>query len=150
MEKAAFKEYLENRYKNQLEYYDKAATKNQKRYKLFQWLLIILSATTPILAALQLNWGDLQIPVVIISSVVAILTTGMKTFQYQELWVSYRTTMEQLKPELYYYNFNAGPYAEEGVNKEKLFVARAEAIMSKEQKGWPPAKNELHPGKEEK
>jgi hypothetical protein len=142
MDKALFKEYLENRYKDQLNYYNSAAMKNQKKYKQFQWILIILSAITPILAALDGKWPDVhfQIPVVIISASVAILTAGLKTFQYQELWITYRATNELLKPEFYYYEFGVGPYAEEGIDKETLFVSRVEAMLDKEHTSWPAAK----------
>jgi len=78
--------------------------------------------------------------VVVISSIVAILTTGLKTFNYQELWITYRTTHEKLKPELYYYNFNVGEYGKSGVDKESLFVSRVESLLSAEQSVWPPAK----------
>jgi len=137
MDKDAFKDYLDKRYFDQLNYYDKSAGINQKRYKLFQWLLIILSALTPIIAALDIRWNGLQMPVVIVSTIVAILTTGLKTFQYQELWVSYRSTNENLKHEIYYYNFDVGPYAEKEIDKEALFVSRVESILDKEQKSWP-------------
>src|SRR4030095_12245350 len=118
-------------------YYSKAASKNQKRYKALQWVLIVSSFITPILAAFDKKGVDLQIPVVLISTLVAILTAGLKAFQYQELWVKYRTTNELLKPEIHYYNFDVGPYAEEGVNKEMLFVSRVETILDKEHISWP-------------
>src|SRR4030095_2908153 len=117
MDNEVFREYVENRYKNQMSYYSKASDKNQNKYKQFQWVLIILSALTPILAAFIDRWPDLQIPVVIISAIVAIITAGLKTFQYQEMWVNYRATNELLKPEIYYYNFSVGPYGEEGIDK---------------------------------
>jgi hypothetical protein len=137
MDKEKFNEYVETRYKNQMAYYSKAASKNQKRYKTFQWVLIVSSFITPILAALGKKGIDLQIPVVLISTLVAILTAGLKAFQYQELWVKYRTTNELLKPEIHSYNFDVGPYAEEGVNKEMLFVSRVETILDKEHISWP-------------
>ena len=152
MDKAVFDEYVENRYKKQMEYYSNASAKNQKKYKLFQWILIILSAVTPVLAAMNgvtwlheekiYNIGTqlIQILLVVVSSIVAILTTGLKTFQYQDLWVNYRATYEQLKPEIYYYEFNLGPYAAAGVDKESLFVSRVEAILNAEHMQWPPAK----------
>lgn len=152
MDKATFDDYLANRYVKQMEYYSKTSAKNQKKYKLFQWTLIVLSALTPVLAALSgVNWSQdkeantigpqlIQILLVMVSSIVAILTTGLKTFQYQELWAIYRTTYEQLKPEIYYYEFSIGPYAAAGVDKESLFVSRVEAILNKEHVQWPPAK----------
>jgi hypothetical protein len=143
MDKEIFKDYVENRYKDQMSYYSKAAGKNQKKYKQFQWVLIIFSALTPILAAFDGKWVSLQIPVVLISAIVAILTAGLKTFQYQEMWVNYRATNELLKPEIYYYNFSVGPYAEEGIDKETLFVSRVETILDKEHINWPVVKK-LH------
>src|SRR4026209_830162 len=102
MDKEKFNDYVEKRYKDQIAYYSNVSSKNQKSYKMFQWVLIVLSAATPVMAALDKKWIDLQIPVVIMSSAVAILTAGLKTFQYQELWVKYRTTNEFLKPEIHY------------------------------------------------
>lgn len=140
MDKETFTQYLENRYQKQMEYYSKTSAKNQDKYKNFQWVLIVLSALTPVLAALDGKWFSLQIAVVITSAIVAILTTGLKTFQYQELWVNYRATYEQLKPEIHYYNFNIGPYGGEGIDKESLFVTRIEKILDQEHQGWPPSK----------
>lgn len=138
MDTATFNEYLEKRYYDQLKYYGSASAKNQKRYKNFQWILIILSTLTTILAALPRSGKfDMQYVVVVTAGLVAILTSGLKTFQYQELWVNYRSTIEQLKPEIYYYNFNVGDYGQAGVDKESLFVSRVEQILNKEHDAWP-------------
>ena len=151
MDKASFDDYVANRYQNQLEYYEKASSKNQKKYRRFQWVLIILSALTPVLAALSgVVWSQdnkdinvfTQILVVLVSSIVAILTTGLKTFNYQELWISYRATYEQLKPEVYYYEFNVGAYSVPGIDKESLFVSQVEAILNKEHVQWTAAKKQ--------
>ena len=151
MEKEAFDKYVQERYIKQMEYYSNSASKNQKRYKTFQWILIVLSALTPVLAALsavtwshekEANTGSqmVQVLLVAVSSVVAILTTGLKTFQYQELWAIYRSSYEQLRPEYYYYEFAIGPYAATGIDKESLFVSRIEAILNKERTQWPASK----------
>jgi hypothetical protein len=152
MDKAAFDDYVETRYKKQMEFYSKASAKNQDKYKRFQWILIVLSALTPVLAALNgITWLHegktylftsqlIQILVVIVSSFVAILTTALKTFQYQELWANYRTTYEQLKPEIHYYDFSVGPYGAPDINKESLFVSRVETLLNKERLQWFPAK----------
>jgi len=152
MDKEVFSQYLENRYQKQMDYYSRSSGKNQKKYRNFQWILIILSAITPVLAALDWVALNLQIVVVLISAIVAILTSGLKTFQYQELWVNYRATYEQLKPEIHYYNFGVGPYGTAGVDKESLFVTRIETILDKEHQGWPPAKKireDRNPGEKE-
>lgn len=55
---------------------------------------------TPILGAFDGKWVSLQVPVVLLSAVVAVLIPGLKTFQYQEMWVNYRATNELLKTEI--------------------------------------------------
>lgn len=139
MDKETFDDYFENRYKKQMAYYHKASGENQNKYKYLQWTLIILSASTPVLAAINSDSQAVKILLVVISAIVAILTTGLKTFNYQETWVNYRKTYEQLKPEIYYYRFRIGDYAT-AIDKEALFVTRVEAILDKEHEQWPPAK----------
>ena len=138
METSVFNEYLENRYYDQLKYYEKASGKNQKKYKNYQWILIIVSTLTTIFAATKEIAGfDLHYFIVISSAIVTVLTSALKTFQYQELWVNYRSTIEQLKPEIFYYRFNVGDYGQSGVDKEILFVTRVESILNKEHDVWP-------------
>ncbi len=149
MENENFTKYLTERYEKQMEYYKKACQRNQARYKKCQWTLIVLSAVTPVFATLNgtsmsLTENhvviDVRIFLIVISTLVAVLTTGLKTFNYQELWVRYRSTYEQLKPEIYYYNFNVGQYGSKDVDKEALFVSRVESILDVEHKNWPPVK----------
>jgi hypothetical protein len=140
---------VQERYLPQMQYYSSTSAKNQGKYNKFQWILIILSALTPVFAALGSFKPDLigsidlkstlNLMVIIVSVIVAILTTGLKTFNYQELWASYRSTYELLKPEIHYYNFNVGPYGTTGVDKESLFVTRVEGILNSEHINWPPA-----------
>lgn len=146
MEQIPIEQYIQERYKNQMEYYRNASAKNQRNYKRYQWVLIILTAMTPVLTALStFTAGPSDVPylkiiIIIISSIVAILTTGLKTFNYHELWVIYRSNYEKLKPEIYYYNFNVGPYSGKNIDKDSIFVARIEAILDLEHKQWPPTK----------
>ncbi|HWB63550.1 MAG TPA: DUF4231 domain-containing protein [Chitinophagales bacterium] len=135
-----FKDYVDNRYTKQMDYYSKASAKNQQMYKRFQWTLIILSALTPVLAGVGDKCTILHYVVIIISAVVAILTTGLKTFQFQELWIIYRTTYERLKPEIHYYHSNSPPYNTTGADKEALFVQRVEDILAAEHSQWPAGK----------
>jgi hypothetical protein len=151
MELSDFEIYLAERYRYQMEYYKATAAKNQRTYRRLQWALIILSLLTPIFTALKLGDNDfiinnislnVDILTLIIASSVAILTTALKTFNYQELWILSRTTYEQLKPEIHYYNFNLGPYAAPLENKEAIFVTRVEGILQTERSLWPPTKVE--------
>jgi hypothetical protein len=152
MDKTLFDQYVQERYLRQMEFYSNSSTKNQGKYNKFQWILIVLSALTPVFAALGSFKPDLigsidlkstlNLMVIIVSVIVAILTTGLKTFNYQELWAGYRSTYELLKPEIHYYNFNVGPYGAVGVDKESLFFTRGEGVLKGEHVNRPPAKKQ--------
>ena len=146
MDAGTFAKYLEKRYDGQLDYYEKAARKYMNQYRNFQWALIILSTITTFLAALPRSDNfDLHIAIVVSAALVTILSTALKTFQYQELWVGYRTTIEQLRPEIYYYQMSVGEYSMEGIDKEALFVERVEGILNKERDAWHSQKKPRNP-----
>jgi hypothetical protein len=126
-----FEKYLKERYYPQIDWYDKKAVQNKHKYTMLQWGLIILSAITPIIIAL-----DLVKPIpIIISSFVAILTTGIKTFKFQENWINYRTTCETLKKEIHFYSTGIDDYTNIK-DKEAKFVERVESLISRENTLW--------------
>jgi hypothetical protein len=66
----------------------------------------------------------------VISLIVAILVSSLKTFNFQENWVSYRTTAETLKKELIFFRAETGPY-ENVKDMKNLFVQRVESLISR-------------------
>jgi len=138
MDKEDFQRYLKDRYEDQINWYDKKSIRNQKMYKRFQWVVIILSAITPVLVAIvainpeanETSWSA-----VVISAIVAIGTTALKTFKYQENWINYRTTCETLRKEIHFYNAGVGEYKDTD-DHEALFVERVEALISRENTMW--------------
>ena len=135
MDEESFSQYLKDRYQDQIDWYDRKAAHNQTIYRWMQWTLIALAAITPILIELDLEalgwlqWATLT------SAVVAILTAGMKTFNYQENWINYRTTCETLRKERFFYDAGLGEYAGAD-DKEALFVDRVESLISRENTMW--------------
>ena len=132
-----FKKYLKERYNDQVSWYDRKAGENQKRYRLMQWLIIVLAASTPVLIELKLAGSYGHIPTVT-SAVVAILTASVKTFKYQENWINYRTTCETLRKEQHYYSAGIGEYSRLETEDEgrALFVERVENLISRENTMW--------------
>jgi hypothetical protein len=157
MEKFSFEDYLEKRYQDQLKYYSLAANKNQNKYNKFQWSIFILSTITTILAALPdalMLFNSIQIEfkylIVITSGLVTVLTAGLKTFKYEELYLNYRKTAEKLKPHFFLYQMNIGKYGEAGANKETVFVETVEEILNKQQMEWLTIKNPTDPAGQQK
>ena len=138
MDAENFQNYLKNRYEDQINWYDKKSIWNQKMYRRFQWIVIVLSAITPVLVAIVAIRPEVKGTswlAVGISALVAIGTTSLKTFKYQENWISYRTTCETLRKEIHFYNAGIGDY-KEIEDPEALFVERIEALISRENTMW--------------
>ena len=133
MEKQKFEQYLTDRYENQLKWYDNQSLQNKRWYQRLQWPTIVLSALVPALVVAhsdRLKWIT-----AILAIGLAIATTGLKTFKYQENWVNYRTIAEALKKEKHYYDAGALEYAS-AEDKEQLFVERVEVLIATESTSW--------------
>ena len=133
MKKKDFKEYLENRYKDRVAWYDNKAIWNHRVYQVFQWTAIVLSAVTPIF--IIIGEGAIKWLAVAIAVVVAITTAALKTFKYQENWINYRTTCETLRKEIHYYEAGIQGY-DTTDDKEALFIERVESLISRENTLW--------------
>ncbi len=133
MDQAQFDSYLKDRYEDQTQWYDSKSQSAKKVYRILQWSSIVLSALTPILILLQSEYGNL-LPVVC-AVTVAIITSALKIFRYQELWIDYRTTCETLKKEIYLYQAGVDQYSTAD-DKESLFVQRVESLISRENTLW--------------
>lgn len=133
MNKEEFDKYLKSRYKDQMAWYGRKSVWNQRAYQIFQWTAITLSASTPVLIVIGEGW--VKWLAVVVAALVAISTAALKTFKYQENWISYRTTAETLKKEIHFYE--AGIQGYENVeDKEALFVERVESLISRENTLW--------------
>lgn len=138
MEEETFSQYLKERYRNQIDWYDKKAGESQARYRLLQWFVIVLAPVTPVLIELDIDFATNDVfgrLAIVTSVVVAILTSGLKTFKYQENWINYRTTCETLRKEKYFYDASVGDYRG-AEDKEALFVDRVESLISRENTMW--------------
>jgi len=133
MNKDDFKEYLKNRYYDQIEWYDKKAVYNEKMYKRLQTIVAILSVLTPIMLVAREEW--LLWLAVVSSGIVAIGCALLKIFKYQENWINYRTTCETLRKEIHYHDAKLYDYRD-AEDLEALFVERIEALVSRENTLW--------------
>ena len=124
-----FEKYLKERYEDQVKWYSDKSSQHKRYYHWFQWAAIVISASLPVLV-LAIP-AEFALVTVIFSIILAIITTALKTFKFQEIWINYRTTAETLKKEKCYYDVEAIEYAD-AENKEQLFIERVEALISRE------------------
>lgn len=133
MEQKRFEKYLKERYESQVNWYDTRARRHKKCHDYFQWLVIVLSISLPVvIMRVPPEWA--LIPVVV-STMLAVATTAARAFKFQENWLNYRTIAEALRKEQYYYDAGANGYSE-AESREKLFVERVESLISRENILW--------------
>ena len=133
MNEEEFKTYVNDRYEDQVNWYDRKSMWNQKRYKVLQWSALILASLTPILILMEPDWSKWLAAAI---AVLAATSAGaLKIFKYQENWINYRTTCETLRKEIHYYKAGIQGY-EHTTDKEALFVSRVESLISRENTLW--------------
>ena len=133
MDESKFNQYVSERYENQVKWYSDKSRINKKLYQWFQWGAIVLSASIPVLVVSF--EGNFKWITVTLSIVLAIVTSGLKTFKFQENWINYRTIAETLKKEKHYHDAELNEYAATD-DKEQLFVERVETLISRENTLW--------------
>ena len=119
-----------NRLEDQLTWYSTSSRKNQRYYKWLKLLEIAIAASLPVVTAVHSPvWvtGGLAALIVILEGV-------QHLYQFQEHWITYRSTAEALKRERYLYLAGAGPYA--GGDRHRILAERLEGVISQENAGW--------------
>ena len=127
-------EYLKNRLDDQIDWYDRKSSQNQKSYKRLQFILIISAASIPFISGFVDDFYYLQYLFGAIGVLIAAITGILSLYKFQENWTSYRTTCESLRHEKYLYLTKTEPYR--GKNAFNLLVQRVEILISKENSSW--------------
>jgi hypothetical protein len=91
--------------------------------------VVTLSGTINLLGY---SYGDLLLPV--LGALIAILASLLGLYNYQELWIEYRTVTESLKHEKFIFLTKSEPYHLE--NAFSLLVNNVESLISKENTKW--------------
>ena len=122
---------ITDRVDDQILWYDKKSIVNQRWHKTIKTAEILAAALIPFAAGLGASatlTGGLGVCIVVLEGL-----QGLN--QYQQNWINYRSTCEQLKHEKYLFLAKAGPFLKVE-NPEALFAERAEALISREHAKW--------------
>jgi hypothetical protein len=131
-------DYLQVRFKPQVEWYEKNALSNMQRFYFCQIIIVIVGAAIPILNLFGPIGFTSDIVIRIWSSVlgstIIILTGFLQLTKAHESWILYRSTVESLKREYHLFALDTGEYSEERdlELKGKLFIRRVESIIAAE------------------
>jgi hypothetical protein len=128
---------ITERLEDQIAWYDRKSLQNQKRYKLIKFVVIVSAALIPFLAAFGNDSTGHWFPWVTggLGVVITVLEGILQLNQYQQNWVSYRSTCEALKHEKYVYLGKASPYAQ-AAEPHALLAERVESLVSQENAKW--------------
>src|SRR5829696_6762225 len=110
------------RLEDQINWYDRKSGDNQRRYKWLKLLELAVAAALPVLVI-----GAL-------AAVIVVLEGAQHLYQFQEHWITYRSTAEALKHERYLYLAEAGPYL--GEDRHRQLAERIEGLISQEHAKW--------------
>jgi len=69
-----------------------------------------------------------------LAAVIVVLEGTQHLYQFQEHWITYRSTAEALKQERYVYLATAGPYV--GEDRHRQLAERIEGLISQEHAKW--------------
>lgn len=125
-------EYINERLKPQIEWYDQKAIHSQKWYKLLHRAEIFIAGVFPLICFFA-SAEHIKVVTIVTSVLLALIVGFQNCGQYQTLWVRYRRTAEALTSEMYLAKNRCGDYA--NADKE-LLVERAEGIIKKENALW--------------
>lgn len=125
--------YLEDRLTEQMKWYETKANENKSRFQIFQTVIIIASVIIPIVNLIDFATFEIRIISSVLGGTVAGVTAFIQLKKYQENWLLYRATEENLKKEKYLFLYDAGPYSDAiDDNRKKILVERVESIISSE------------------
>ncbi len=133
-------DYIRDRLDNQIAWYDRKSSFNQKRYKKYKRLEFIIAATIPVITTLTaIIPHDLLEKVLLISAafggiILVVINKTLELENYFKFWKEYRTTCESLQYERALYLTRSEPYDEK--DAFPLLVQKVESILSKETQRW--------------
>ena len=118
------------RLEDQIGWYDRKSIENQQWFKRLKIAAIVAAAVIPFAAvgAPTFFTGALGVSIVVLE--------GLQSLnQYQQNWITYRSTCEELKHEKYLWLAKAGPYVNTD-SADTLLAERVESLISREHAKW--------------
>lgn len=118
------------RLEDQIGWYDRKSMDSQRWYKWLKLLELAVAAALPVVAAVHSPvWvtGGL-------AALIVVLEGAQHLYQFQEHWITYRSTAESLKHERFLYLAEAGPYV--GGDRHRQLAERLESLVSQEHAKW--------------
>ena len=127
-------DYIQQRLNDQISWYSKKSSINQKKHKYWQVTKIVAALLITTLSIIVDRLNGITIIIGILGAFVVFAESFVRIFNYEHLWLQYRTTSERLKREKLLFQTKSKPY--QGDDAFELLVQQCEAIMQNEVQGW--------------
>lgn len=146
---ASFNQYLEERLRPQLKWYEKRANFSKRQFMSLQSSVIVFSVLIPVVVVCEPLLNELgkiwlqqyltrELPVswsglltAILSACVTLLTGLDKLWQPQSHWFSYRANEEMLRKEEWLHRYRIGPYQGlDAIHAARLLIERVEGVIA--------------------
>jgi Protein of unknown function (DUF4231) len=126
------------RLEDQIAWYDRKSRQSQRRFKWLKVFEMTAAAAIPVVAAF-----DGPGYVLAILGALVVVTEGLLQLnQYQQIWITYRSTCEALKHEKYLFLARADVYS--GSSQPlRLLAERIEGLISQEHARWVSSRRQL-------
>jgi hypothetical protein len=124
------------RLESQIDWYDRKSLECQHTYKRIKIAEIVAAAVIPLVAAAGSNrYSWLAWLTGALGVIITVFEGLLQLGQYQQNWITYRSTCESLRHEKYLYLAKAGPYAS-AADAHALLAERVESQVSQEHAKW--------------
>jgi ABC-type transport system involved in Fe-S cluster assembly fused permease/ATPase subunit len=136
-------DYMENRFKDQLKWYEKQAKSSMNKFYSCQAVIIFFGALIPIINVLPTGEPNMiKVLSATFGGMIIVATGVLQLTKAYENWINYRNTAEQLKHEYQLFALEAGKYSDEELGmktldrdlKERLFISNVELLFELEGK----------------
>lgn len=122
-----------SRLEEQISWYDRKSLRAQFSFKTIKIIQILLTALIPVISQFQLP--SISTINAIVGLTLLLLEGIQQLNQYQQLWMTYRSTCEALKHEKYTFLASGGPYYN-CHSPRSLLADRIEGLISQEHARW--------------
>lgn len=128
-------DYFKERLDDQIAWYDAKSQSNQKSFKRLRVCEIVLACSLPILVGLPESTMPYATAIAGLFGVaIAILSSVLALYKFEENWIEYRNTCESLKHQRFLYMTRSEPYHD--TDAFNRLVSCVEGLISKENSNW--------------
>lgn len=126
-------EFINKRVDANIAWYNKKAIANKQYHLATKMLILVLSASIPVITLVQFELKPKDILIATIGAAIAILSGVTSLMSYKEKWTEYRSAAEELLHQKTIYLTKTGDYKDRDFD---YFVAAVEQILKGERSAW--------------